>query len=58
VLTQATGQVGIVVLRNRDGTFEQQIARKQRRLNGVDEIVLSLLVSFVRTGIWDLGSIS
>ena len=43
VLTGGTGQVGIEVPRDRDGTFEPQIVRKrQRRLNGVDEIVLSL----------------
>jgi hypothetical protein len=43
VLTEGTGQVGIEVPRDRDGTFEPQIVRKrQRRLNGVDEIVPSL----------------
>ena len=43
VLTEATGQVEIEVPRDRDGTFEPQIVRKrQRRLSGVDEIVLSL----------------
>ncbi len=43
MLTEGTGQVGIEVPRDRDGTFETQIVRKrQRRLNGVDEIVLSL----------------
>ncbi len=42
VLTEATGQVEIEVPRDRDGTFEPQIVRKrQRRLTGVDEIVLS-----------------
>src|SRR5690242_19775074 len=41
VLTESTGQVGIEVPRDRDGTFEPQIVRKrQRRLTGVDEMVL------------------
>jgi transposase-like protein len=43
VLTESTGHVEIDVPRDRDGSFEPQIVRKrQRRLNGVDEIVLSL----------------
>ena len=43
VLTEATGHVDIEVPRDRAGTFEPQIVRKrQRRLSGVDEIVLSL----------------
>jgi transposase-like protein len=43
VLTEATGQVQIDVPRDRAGTFEPQIVKKrQRRLTGVDEIVLSL----------------
>ena len=43
VLTEATGHVEIDVPRDRAGTFEPQIVRKrQRRLSGVDEIVLSL----------------
>jgi putative transposase len=43
VLTEASGQVQIEVPRDRDGSFEPQIVRKrQRRLTGVDEIVLSL----------------
>ena len=43
VLTESTGQVGIDVPRDRAGTFEPQIVRKrQRRLSGVDEMVLSL----------------
>jgi putative transposase len=51
VLTEGTGQVGIEVLRDRDGTFEPQIFRKrQRRLNGVDEIVLSLYAKGLTTG--------
>ena len=51
VLTEGTGQVGIDVPRDRDGTFEPQIVRKrQRRLNGVDEIVLSLYAKGLTTG--------
>jgi len=43
VLTEHTGQVQVDVPRDRAGTFEPQIVRKrQRRLTGVDEIVLSL----------------
>src|SRR5215469_1773508 len=51
VLTEATGQVGIEVPRDRDGTFEPQIVRKrQRRLTGVDQIVLSLYAKGLTTG--------
>ena len=51
VLTEATGQVEIEVPRDRAGTFEPQIVRKrQRRLNGVDEIVLSLYAKGLTTG--------
>jgi putative transposase len=51
VLTEGTGQVAIEVPRDRDGTFEPQIVRKrQRRLNGVDEIVLSLYAKGLTTG--------
>jgi transposase-like protein len=51
VLTEGTGQVGIDVPRDRDGTFEPQIVKKrQRRLNGVDEIVLSLYAKGLTTG--------
>jgi putative transposase len=43
VLTHATGQVELEVLRDREGTFEPVIVKKrQRRLGEVDEIVLSL----------------
>src|SRR6202008_1071443 len=43
VLTGAAGHVEIDVPRDRAGTFEPQIVRKrQRRLSGVDEVVLSL----------------
>jgi putative transposase len=51
VLTEATGQVGIEVPRDRDGTFEPQIVRKrQRRPSGVDEMVLSLYAKGLTTG--------
>jgi putative transposase len=51
VLTEATGQVTIEVPRDRDGTFQPQIVRKrQRRLTGVDEIVLSLYANGLTTG--------
>jgi putative transposase len=51
VLTENTGQVEIEVPRDRAGTFEPQIVRKrQRRLNGVDEIVLSLCAKGLTTG--------
>ena len=51
VLTEGTGQVGIEVPRDRDGTFEPQIVKKrQRRLTGVDEIVLSLYAKGLTTG--------
>ena len=51
VLTGGTGQVGIEVPRDRDGTFEPQIVRKrQRRLGGVDEIILSLYAKGLTTG--------
>jgi putative transposase len=51
VLTEGSGQVGIGVPRDRDGTFEPQIVRKrQRRLSGVDEMVLSLYAKGLTTG--------
>jgi transposase-like protein len=51
VLTEASGQVGIEVPRDRQGTFEPQIVKKrQRRLTGVDEIVLSLDAKGLTTG--------
>jgi putative transposase len=51
VLTEATGPVDIDVPRDRAGTFEPQIVRKrQRRLNGVDEVVLSLYAKGLTTG--------
>ncbi len=51
VLTEASGQVEITVPRDRAGTFEPQIVRKrQRRLTGVDEMVLSLYAKGLTTG--------
>ena len=51
VLTEATGHVQIEVPRDRDGSFEPVIVKKrQRRLNGVDEIVLSLYAKGLTTG--------
>src|SRR5580658_7503512 len=51
VLTDGSGQVEIDVPRDRAGTFEPQIVRKrQRRLTGVDEIVLSLYAKGLTTG--------
>jgi putative transposase len=42
VTSDSTGPIGIDVPRDRAGTFEPQIVKKrQRRLNGVDEMVLS-----------------
>ncbi len=51
VLTEAAGHVPIEVPRDREGTFEPQIVKKrQRRLSGVDEIVLSLYAKGLTTG--------
>ena len=51
VLTESTGHVEIEVPRDRAGTFEPQIVKKrQRRLSGVDEIVLSLYAKGLTTG--------
>jgi putative transposase len=51
VLTEATGEVQIEVPRDRAGTFDPQIVRKrQRRLTGVDQIVLSLYAKGLTTG--------
>ena len=45
------GPVEIEVPRDRDGSFDPQIVRKrQRRLGGVDEIVLSLTARGLTTG--------
>lgn len=51
VLTETTGPVEIDVPRDREGTFEPVIvAKRQRRLNGVDEMVLSLYAKGLTTG--------
>jgi putative transposase len=51
VLTETTGPVEIEVPRHREGTFEPVIvAKRQRRLNGVDEMVLSLYAKGLTTG--------
>jgi transposase-like protein len=51
VLTEASGHVEIDVPRDRAGTFEPRIVRKrQRRLSGVDEVVLSLYAKGLTTG--------
>jgi transposase-like protein len=50
VLTEI-GPVEIEVPRDRDGTFDPAIVRKrQRRLDGIDEIVLSLTARGLTTG--------
>ena len=51
VVTESTGHVEIEVPRDRAGTFEPQIVKKrQRRLSGVDEVVLSLYAKGLTTG--------
>lgn len=51
VLTDASGPVRIDVPRDRAGTFDPRIVRKrQRRLSGVDEVVLSLYAKGLTTG--------
>lgn len=51
MLTEASGHVPIEVPRDRQGTFEPQIVKKRQcRLNGVDEIVLSLYAKGLTTG--------
>lgn len=51
VVSDAAGEVEIVVPRDREGTFEPQIVKKrQRRLGNVDEIVLSLYAKGMTTG--------
>ena len=51
VLTDTTGHVEIDVPRDREATFEPQIVKKrQRRLSGVDEVVLSLYAKGLTTG--------
>jgi putative transposase len=51
VLSDSAGEVAIEVPRDREGTFEPRIVKKrQRRLNDVDEIVLSLYAKGLTTG--------
>ncbi|GAA3775378.1 hypothetical protein GCM10022225_74090 [Plantactinospora mayteni] len=51
MLTDNTGPVSIDVPRDRAGTFEPQIVRKRQwRLSGVDEVVLSLYAKGLTTG--------
>src|SRR6201991_2021293 len=51
VLTNTTGAVDLDVPRDRAATFEPQIVKKrQRRLSGVDEVVLSLYAKGLTTG--------
>jgi putative transposase len=51
VLTEAAGPVQINVPRDRASTFQPQMVKKrQRRLSGVDEIVLSLYAKGLTTG--------
>jgi len=51
VLTDNVGPVTVAVPRDRDGSFDPVIVRKrQRRLGGVDTIVLSLVAKGLTTG--------
>jgi putative transposase len=51
VLTEASGRLEIDVPRDRGGTFQAQIVKKrQRRLEGVEQIVLSLYAKGLTTG--------
>jgi transposase-like protein len=51
VLTEASGPVEIEVPRDRAGAFEPQIVKKrQRRLEGVDQVVISLYAKGLTTG--------
>src|SRR5215210_6134353 len=51
VVSDAAGEVSIDVPRDRAGTFEPRIVKKrQRRLNEVDEIILSLYAKGLTTG--------
>src|SRR5690606_34357526 len=50
-VTTEIGPVQIEVPRDRDGSFEPQLVKKrQRRLSGIDEIVLSLTARGLTTG--------
>jgi putative transposase len=51
VVSEAAGEVDIEVPRDRESTFQPTIVKKrQRRLSGVDEIVLSLYAKGLTTG--------
>ena len=51
VISEAAGEVDIEVPRDRESSFEPSIVKKrQRRLTGVDEIVLSLYAKGLTTG--------
>ncbi|GAY07124.1 mobile element protein [Pseudonocardia sp. N23] len=51
VIPDAVGEVSVEVPRDRESTFEPQIVRqRQRRLSGVDEIVLSLYAKGMTAG--------
>ena len=51
VLTETVGDVEVEVPRDRDGSFTPAIvAKRQRRLGGVDTIVLSLIAKGLTTG--------
>lgn len=51
VLSDGVGKVEVEVPRDRDGSFEPVIVKKrQRRLNSVDEVVLSLYAKGLTTG--------
>ncbi|WP_283099138.1 transposase [Frankia sp. AgB32] len=51
VISEVAGDVEITVPRDREGTFDPQIVKKrQRRLSGIDEIVLSLYAKGLTTG--------
>lgn len=51
VISDAVGAVEIQVPRDRDGTFEPQIVKKRhRRIDSVDEVVLSLYAKGLTTG--------
>lgn len=50
-MSESSGDVTVEVPRDRNGTFEPVIVKKrQRRLNGVDEVVLSLYAKGLTTG--------
>ena len=50
-MTTEVGPVELAVPRDRDGSFEPQLVRKsQRRLQGVDEMIISLTAQGLTTG--------